>query len=160
MYMKGKTWKTYALAIAATEAVGVLGGMLTRQAVERYTQTVLKPPLSPPPIVFPIAWSILYALMAIGAARVYLKPESEDRTQALRLYLVQLGFNFLWSFIFFSFQAYAVAFIWLAILFALIVMMAMSFYQLDRPAGLLQIPYLLWVFFAGYLNAGVWLLNR
>ena len=160
MNMKQNAGKTYALGIALTEAVGGLAGLLTREGTKRYAETILKPPLSPPPIVFPIAWSVLYALMGVGAARVYLSAESEERSRGLRLFLIQLFFNFCWSFLFFSFQAFGLAFIWLTILFALIVLMALSFAQVDRPAGLLQIPYLLWVFFAGYLNLGVWLLNR
>ena len=160
MNMKRNTWKIYALGIALPEAVGALAGLLTREGTRRYAETILKPPLSPPPIVFPIVWSVLYALMGVGAARVYLTPDSETRTQGLRLFLIQLFFNFVWSFLFFSFQAFGFAFVWLAILFALIVMMALTFYQADRSAGLLQIPYLLWVFFAGILNLGVWMLNK
>ena len=74
-------------------------------------------------------------------------------------FLLQLAFNFLWSFLFFSFQAFGLAFLWLAVLWVLIVRMVLSFYDLDRPAAWLQLPYLLWVLFAAYLNLGVWKLN-
>ena len=157
--MKQAKWKNYAFWILFTEAVGGLAGLLTRNATEIYNATILKPPLSPPAIVFPIVWAILYALMGIGAARIWLTQPSPARTRSIRLYLLQLGFNFLWSFLFFSFQAFGFAFFWLAVLWVLIVRMTLSFYDLDRTAAWLQLPYLLWVLFAAYLNLGVWKLN-
>ncbi len=155
-----KTWKTYALWIGIAEAVGALAGILTRDGTRLYAVSVLKPPLSPPAVVFPIVWGILFALMGIGAARVSLTPDSALRSRGLRLFLLQLAFNFVWSFLFFSFEAYALAFVWLVILWVLILMMTLTFGRVDRSAALLQIPYLLWVAFAGYLNLGVWLLNK
>ena len=157
--MRQSTWKVYAFWIVFAEAVGALAGLLTREGTKLYGDAILKPPLSPPALVFPIVWVILYALMGIGAARVYLTPASDIRARGLRLFLIQLAFNFFWSIIFFSFQAFGLAFIWLAILWALILMMTFSFGKADRLAALLQIPYLIWVLFAGYLNFGVWLLN-
>ena len=157
--MKQSTWKVYAFWIVFTEAVGALAGLLTRNGTKLYATSILKPPLSPPALVFPIAWAILYALMGIGAARVYLTPVSGIRARGLQLFLIQLAFNFLWSVIFFNFQAFGLAFIWLVILWALILMMALTFSKTDRLSALLQIPYLLWVLFAGYLNYGVWQLN-
>ena len=157
--MKQSTWQVYAFWIVFTEAVGALAGLLTRNGTKLYATSILKPPLSPPALVFPIAWAILYALMGIGAARVYLTPVSDIRARGLHLFLIQLAFNFLWSVIFFNFQAFGLAFIWLVILWALILMMALTFSKTDRLSALLQIPYLLWVLFAGYLNYGVWQLN-
>jgi len=153
------TWKTYALWIAIAEAVGALAGLLTREGTKLYAETVAKPPLSPPAIVFPIVWGVLYALMGIGAARVSLTPGSALRTRALRLFWLQLAFNFVWSILFFNLEAFGLSFVWLAILWALIWMMVLTFRKVDRTAALLQIPYLIWVAFAGYLNLGVWLLN-
>lgn len=157
--MKQSTWKVYAFWIVFTEAVGALAGLLTRNGTKLYATSILKPPLSPPAIVFPITWAILYALMGIGVARIYLTPVSGIRTRGLQLFLIQLAFNFLWSVIFFNFQAFGLAFIWLVILWALILAMALTFSKTDRLSALLQIPYLLWVLFAGYLNYGVWQLN-
>ena len=159
MDMKKQAWKTYAFWILFTEAVGLLAGLLTRRATEITGSAIVKPPLSPPAVVFPIVWTVLYALMGIGAARVFLTEASPARTHSLRIYLIQLAFNFFWSILFFNLQAFGFAFFWLVILWALIVWMTMDFYELDRAAGLLQIPYLLWVLFAGYLNYGVWKLN-
>ena len=153
-------WKTYAFWILLAEGVGGLSGWLTRAGTKAYAQTVVQPPLSPPPSVFPWVWTVLFALMGIGAARVYAAPASNNRSRALGLFFVQLFFNFLWSIIFFNLQAYGLAFFWLLALWALIIAMIVTFSRVDKPAAWLQVPYLLWVTFAAYLNLGVWLLNR
>ena len=137
----------------------MLSGFLTRKGSELYSQTIAKPPLSPPSIVFPIVWGILFLLMGIGAARIYLSPASAERSMSLRIFLVQLGFNFFWSILFFNFQAFGAALVWLAVLWLLIIWMIVEFAKVDKTAAWLQVPYLLWVSFAAYLNAGVWRLN-
>ena len=157
--MKNRNWKTYAFWILFTEAVGGLSGWLTREGMELYRTAIEKPPLSPPGIVFPIVWSILFALMGIGAARIYLSPASGVRSQALGIYLVQLAFNFFWSIIFFNFQWFGFALIWLIALWMMILWMLLTFRRIDPLAGWMQLPYLLWVTFAAYLNFGVWRLN-
>ena len=158
--MEKSTWKTYAFWIALAEAVGAFSGWLTRKSVKIYNAAVKQPPLSPPSIVFPIVWGILFILMGMGAARIYLSPASKARSRSLLLILVQLAFNFFWSIIFFNLQAFGFAFLWLIALWILILLMILSFREVDQPAAWLQIPYLLWVTFAAYLNLGVWLLNR
>jgi benzodiazapine receptor len=157
--MKKIKWKIYLLWILLTEAVGALSGWLTRSGAKTYAQEIVQPPLSPPPIVFPIVWGILFFLMGISAARIYLAPPSADRTRSLALYVIQLGFNFFWSILFFNLRNFGLALIWLVILWALIVWMLLSFRKVDRTAFYLQIPYLLWVSFAAWLNFGVWRLN-
>ena len=154
-----KEVKTYAFWIALSEIVGLVAGLLTREATKIYSTTISKPPLSPPGILFPIVWSILYALMGFGAARVALTANSKERSDGLWLFAVQLIFNFFWSIFFFSFQAFGFAFFWLIALWVLIFLMAVSFKKADPLAAYLQIPYLVWVTFAGYLNLGVWILN-
>ena len=148
------------LWISLTEAVGALAGWLTKDGMELYKAQVVKPALSPPPIVFPIAWGIFYALMGTGMARVSLSARSEERTDAMQVYLLQLAVNFAWSIFFFNLQTYGGALIVLLILLALIIWMILRFRRVDRPAALMQIPYVLWVAFAAYLNAGVWALNK
>ena len=155
-----KKWKTYAFWILLTEAVGGLAGWLTRRGAKIYNAAITQPPFSPPGIVFPIVWGILFALMGISAARVYLAPASNARTRSLLLFFLQLAFNFFWSIIFFNFQAFGLAFFWLIVLWLLILAMLFSFRKVDRLAAWLQIPYLLWVSFAAYLNFGVWMLNQ
>ncbi len=155
-----KKWKVYGLWILFTEAVGGLSGFLTRDGMKLYKVVIQKPPLSPPGIVFPIVWAILFALMGIGVARIDMtSKKSPERSRCLKIFLLQLAFNFVWSLIFFNLQAFGFALLWLVALWVLIIQMIFCFYPLDKPAGLLQIPYLLWVSFAAYLNLGVWILN-
>ena len=157
--MKKKAWPTYLLWILFPEAVGLLAGWLTREGARVYSTAIVKPLLSPPPIAFPIAWGILYLLMGIGVARVYLHAASPHRTRGIRLFLVQLAMNFAWCFLFFQFRVFAAAFFWLLILLALVIWMAVTFRRADRLAAGLQIPYVLWLAFAGYLSLRVWMLN-
>ena len=157
--MEKSTWKTYAFWIALAEAVGALSGWLTRKGVKIYSATVEQPTLSLPSIVFPIVWGILFVLIGVGAARIYLAAASNARSRSLILFLVQLAFNFFWSIIFFNLQAFGFAFLWLIVLWVLILLMILSFRKVDKPAAWLQIPYLLWMTFAAYLNFGVWMLN-
>ena len=154
------SWKPYVFWILLAEAVGALSGWLSREGSEVFSQTVTQPPLSPPAILFPIVWSILYALMGIGAARVSLTPSSPERSRSLNLFVIQLVVNFFWSLIFFNAQAYGFAFLWLLLLWVLVLLMILAFRKVDPLAALLQIPYLLWLTFAAYLSFGVWYLNR
>ncbi len=157
--MKWKNWKTYAVWIALAEGVGALAGWLTRDGTKIFNEAVTQPPLSPPAIVFPIVWGILYALMGISAARISLREPSEERSRGLNLFIVQLIVNFFWSLIFFNAGAYGFAFIWLLLLWALVLWMILTFRKVDPIAAWLQIPYLLWLTFAAYLNFGVMILN-
>lgn len=146
--------------ILLAEAAGGLSGWLTRNGTAIYSQTIIQPPLSPPGWVFPLVWTILFALMGIGAARVYLSSPSPVRSRGLNLFIAQLVVNFFWSPIFFNLQAFGFAFFWLLLLWCLVVWMILTFRKADPPAAKLQIPYLLWLTFAAYLNLGVWYLNR
>jgi tryptophan-rich sensory protein len=115
--------------------------------------TLNKPPLSPPGILFPIVWSILFILMGIS---VYLVRENKD---AVKAYFIQLIFNALWTPIFFGLNAFLFAFIWLLLLLVLVIIMTVKFHYLDKISAYLLIPYIIWLVFAGYLNFGVYLLN-
>lgn len=154
-----KAWKTYAIWVLGVEAVGFLSGYLTREGAKSYSQTVTQPPLSPPMWVFPVVWTILFALMGLGAARIYRSAKSPGRPRALWLFAVQLGFNFLWSIVFFNLRWFGFALVWLLALWVLIAWMIRAFRRVDVPAAWMQVPYLLWVTFAAYLTAGVWALN-
>ena len=151
--------KTYGISILIAEAVGIISGLISSSGMAAY-DTVNKPALTPPDFVFPIVWTILYALMGISAARILLAPQTKERNHGLIIYALQLFVNFFWSILFFNLQAFDVSFIWLLLLWALIILMIISFKKTDRVAALLQIPYLIWVTFAGYLNFMVWMLNK
>ena len=155
-----REWKEIAIWVAASELTGALSGWLTRKSTELYNLTVQKPPLSPPPWVFPVVWSILYALMGIGAGLVATQPDSKARSRGLNLMVSQLILNFFWPLLFFNLQAYGFSLLWLLALWLLVLWMILEFRKTVPLAAWLQIPYLLWLTFALYLNGGVWILNR
>ena len=154
-----KNTKIYALGIVLAEVVGALSGWLSREGMKIYETSITQPPLSPQPLLFPIVWGILYALMGISSVRIYLSPESRERSRGLNVYIIQLIVNFFWSLIFFNAQAFGFAFFWLLLLWILVLWMILLFHKTDPLAAKLQIPYLLWLTFALYLNLGVWYLN-
>lgn len=157
--MNKKPRKTYVLWIAICEAVGFLAGILTRQGTKIYAQTAIKPPLTPPGWLFPVVWVVLYALMGIGAARITLAPSSAGRSRGLNLMVTQLVVNFFWPLLFFNAGVYGFALLWLLLLWGLVLWMILVWRKVEPLAAWLQIPYLLWLSFAVYLNAGVWYLN-
>lgn len=158
--MKTHSWKTYVLWILMAEAVGILSGWLSQDGIRTFGETAVQPNLSPPAILFPVVWTVLYALMGISASRVYLQPLSPERSLGLNLYIIQLIFNFFWSLIFFQAKSYGFALIWLLLLWLLVFMMIISFEKTEKTAAILLIPYLIWLTFAAYLNWSVWRLNR
>ncbi len=151
-----KSFKTYIISVLIALAAGGLSALLTSGNMDIY-RNIVKPPLSPPSIVFPIVWTVLYILMGISAAAVW---GEKDSGGAIGVYSAQLVVNFLWSIIFFGFRAYFVAFVWLILLWILIISMINKFRAIKPWAGFLQLPYLLWVTFAGYLNFMIFVLNR
>lgn len=153
--MKNK--KNYFLFISVSVLTGLLSALLTRNNMNIYDK-ISTPPLSPPGILFPIVWTILYILMGISAARIY-TANNNKWSSSLSVWSVQLIVNFLWSILFFNYQAFLLSFIWLVLLLILIMIMIILFYKIDKAAGLIQIPYFLWVTFAGYLNFAIYLLN-
>ena len=155
---KSKT-KIYALSIAVSLIVGGLSALFTNMGMDEYRMAE-KPPLTPPEIVFPIVWTILFIFMGISAGRVWIASRDRGRNGGLLVYVIQLMVNFLWSIFFFNLQAYGFSFFWLLFLWALILVMIISFSKTDKIAAYLQIPYLLWVTFAAYLNFMVWVLNK
>ena len=158
--MREQKGREYIFWILLSEAVGVLAALLTREGMAWYMAGAVKPPLTPPGWLFPVVWTLLYALMGVGAARVYRAEASSARSGALGTFLLQMVFNFLWSILFFNMERYGAALLWLGALWALVLWMILRFARVDRAAARLQIPYLLWVSFALYLNRGVWMLNR
>ena len=158
--MNKPSWKQYAFWIVLAEVVGLLSGFISREGTALYAEMLQKPPLSPPGWVFGVVWTILYALMGVSAARVWAAPPTQPRSRGLNLFISQLIVNFFWSPIFFNARAYGFALTWLLILWVLAALMIREFNKVDKAAARLQIPYLLWLTFAAYLNWGVWQLNR
>ena len=157
--MKTK-WKSYAFWIGLSEVVGAASGLLSMDCMRSFKDTVAQPPLSPPGFLFPIVWTILYALMGIGAARVSMTAPSAERSRGLNLFVIQLAINFLWSPVFFCLKAFHFAFFWLLGLLGIVIWMTLEFRKTDRPASWIQVPYILWLCFAAYLNLSIWILSR
>jgi len=151
-------WKQLIISIAISLGVGALSGYLTKDSMSMY-QALVKPPLTPPGWVFPVVWTILYVLMGISAYLIYIS-DSKEKVQTLQIYAIQLMLNFIWSLAFFNMQAYLLAFVILLLLWISIFTMIKKFYEIDPIAGKLQVPYLLWVTFAGYLNLAIYFLNK
>lgn len=142
--------------LALSLGIGSLVGLLTRSS--DFFETLQKPPLTPLPIVFIIAWSIFYILMAVSITLILSNPKAEG-SSAVSVYYAQLAVNFLWPVIFFVLGQLPLAFVWLLLLIGLVITMIVRFYRYSKTAALLQIPYLLWLLFATYLNLGYIILN-
>lgn len=156
-----KKIKIYIISILIPLAVGGLSALLTSGNMDLYS-SIITPPLAPPPILFPIVWTILYILMGISAAMIYTTEAAPlpQRKSALYTYALSLFFNFFWSIIFFNGRMFFLAFIWLLALLYLIIRTIMKYHNINPLAAYLQIPYLVWVSFAGYLTFSIWILNR
>lgn len=153
-----KKWGFFVFPIIAL-AVGGLAGFFSRKGLETVYPLLEKSPLTPPDSVFPVVWVVLYILMGLGLALV-VNAGGAGVKQAVVLWTLQLALNFSWSLLFFAGGDSFAALLCLVILWLAILAMIAAFAAVSRPAAWLQIPYFLWVTFAGYLNGAVWLLNR
>lgn len=154
--MNTKSKSSLVIAILIPIAVGAFSALFSGN-MSVYAN-LNKPSLAPPGIVFPIVWIILYVLMGISSYIVW-ESDSEDKRNALRIYALQLFFNFFWSIFFFRFDLYLFSFFWLLAMIILIILMIYKFYKIKPLAAYLQIPYLIWCLFAAYLNFMIYSLN-
>ena len=139
--------------------IGGFSALFTSQAMKMF-ETMNQPPLSPPAILFPIVWTILYLVMGIGAYLIGISDAPEEEIQkAERVYKAQLAVNFLWPTFFFHFQWYLFSFVWLLLLWVLALNMIIRFWNISKTAAKMNFPYLIWLTFAAYLNFGIYLLN-
>lgn len=148
--------KIYIKSILIPVLVGGIVGWLISSAIDY--NSLQKPPFAPPSITFPIVWTILYILM--GVSYGILKSNNLVDEKIDRIYYLQLVVNALWSIFFFLLKWRLFSVIWIIFLAILVILMISRFYEKNKTAGLIQIPYLLWVLFATYLNIGIWFLNR
>ncbi|MBQ2691346.1 MAG: tryptophan-rich sensory protein [Clostridia bacterium] len=156
--MKNRNIGYYILFILIPVSVGGIGGFFTQLSMDRFN-ALEKPFFQPPEIVFPIVWTVLYVLMGIGMARVWLSG-SPIRRDAFNFYALQITANFIWTLLFFVMEMRLSAFLWLLLLIILVGIMTRLFWRADSLAGKLQLPYLAWSVFAAVLNLAVWYLNR
>lgn len=148
--------KIYIKSILIPVIVGGIVGLIISSSIDY--NSLERPFLAPPSIAFPIVWTILYILM--GVSYGILKSKQLTDSEIDLIYYIQLGVNSLWSIFFFLVKWRLFSFIWIIVLTILIIIMILKFYNKDKVAGLLQIPYLLWVLFASYLNIAIYILNN
>lgn len=152
---------TFVAAVVICELVGILGTPFTVSSISTWYKFLNKPFFSPPNWVFGPVWTLLYALMGIAVAMIWLQGMKKKKVRTAVIYFVsQLLFNFLWSIVFFGLHAPFAAFVNIIVLWLAIILTIMKFYPLSKLAAYLLVPYLLWVSFASVLNASIWLLNR
>ena len=154
-----KQYRPYVGFSAAALAVGGLSALLTSGGMKEFA-ALNQPPLSPPGWLFPVVWTLLYVLMGVGMALVWRETSGRERRRAVEAWALQLAVNFFWTILFFRLEARLFAFFWLVLLLVLAARMTRIFSVHSDLAAKLQIPYLVWLVFAGYLNFAVYLLNR
>ena len=138
--------------------IGLISGLLSIDGIREFN-SLSKPLLSPPGFIFPIVWTILYILMGISSYLVYCEQDYQSSC-CLKVYILNLFINFMWSLIFFGLKLRLFAFIWIIVLDIVIIYMIYCFYKVNKKAAYLQIPYLVWCLFATFLNLAIYLLNR
>ncbi|SDN31404.1 TspO and MBR related proteins [Psychrobacillus sp. OK028] len=154
--------RNLALSILIPVIGGSISGWIANKNAQEKYKKLQQPPFSPPGIVFPIVWTALYTTMGVAKYRVDQKTKSteKDSSPAIPLYDLQLGLNFLWSFLFFRWGLRGTALVEISLMLACIALTAYEFQQVDKTAGALMIPYVGWVAFALGLNYAVWKLNK
>nr|WP_294876641.1 TspO/MBR family protein [uncultured Pedobacter sp.] len=150
----------FIINIAIPLAMGAIGAWFTSQYVKTWYVTLNKPSFNPPNWVFAPVWTTLFILMGIAAYLVWLKREQVQYfTRTVAIYLIQLVLNVMWSFLFFYAHEIGIALFEIIALLLAIIINAMVFYKIDKTAGLLFIPYILWVGFATILTYSIFSLN-
>jgi len=152
--MNNKIW-IYIKSILVPVILGGIVGFIISGFIDY--NSLQKPPLAPPSILFPIIWTILYILMGVSYGRLKSKELTDEKINMI--YYLQLAVNLLWPIFFFVLKWRLFAFLWIILLDVAVIVMIIRFYQKDKISGLLQIPYILWSLFATYLNLGIYLLN-
>jgi benzodiazapine receptor len=145
------------ISLVLVAAAAAFGG---RFAPTAWYQEIAKPPWTPPAWIFGPVWTALYIMMGVAAWLVWRKRETPGAVVALGVYVVQLVLNGLWSWIFFYLHRIGLALADLIVLWVLIVVTCVLFWRVRRAAGVLLLPYIVWVTFAGFLNQAIWALNR
>lgn len=147
------------VCLAIPLLVGSIAGLVTSPNIKEWYQFLEKPVFSPPNWIFGPMWTLLYLLMGVGLFLILETEKNKLRDKAVKVFAIQLAFNFVWSFLFFEFRLVGVAFFEILLIWVSVIWMITSFYPINKKAALLQTPYLLWVSFASALNGAVWILN-
>lgn len=150
-------WKKLIIITVITFIVGTFFSFFTMNSMDTFKD--LSKPINVPSVLFPIVWSILYLLMSISCYLI-VQSNDKDKKEGIILYAIQLVINSLWTLIFFGVGAYLLSFIWIIILLIVVIIMLAKFYNINKIAMYINIPYVLWLLFAAYLNLGIYLLNK
>lgn len=148
----------FVISIVGSELAGIIGLAFTASATSTWYAALTKPALNPPAWVFGPVWTMLYVLMGVSLWLVW-KSGSSEKKKAIRLFIVQLLLNAMWSPVFFGSQSIGSALVVIALLWVAIVLTILTFKNISKPAAWLLVPYILWVSFATYLNFAMWILN-
>ena len=159
--MKGSDILKLVLSIVICQGAGFLGSLATTPSIGTWYKTLAKPNFSPPNAIFAPVWITLYLMMSIALFLVWKRGAATAGVKsALVLFFVQLALNTLWSILFFGLHQPMGAFFEIIFLWVFILLTLIAFWRTSLPAGLLLVPYLLWVSFASVLNFALWRLNR
>ncbi len=149
------------LVVMTCLVIGYLSGTVTRESILTWYPTLVKPVFNPPNWLFGPVWTLLYAMMGVAGGLIWnhIESDRENVKKAFLFFIIQLGLNALWSYLFFGLHNPLIALIEIILLWLMIFETYTQFKRIDKVAGLLLIPYLLWVSFATVLNASIWWLN-
>jgi len=149
-----------ATVVISTFAAGLIGMLFVNSGVGSWYISLVKPPLTPPEIFFPVAWTTLYVLMSTACVLVWrIEPQNGHTEGWVRFYFIQLLLNSTWTIFFFGFHVITAAFIDSLVLGFFVLGLTVSGFEIDRRIGYFMLPYAVWIAFALYLTAGIWLLN-
>jgi len=154
-----REWVVLVLFVATCLTGSVIGGMVTSLSVDDWYPTLEKPSFTPPDWVFAPVWLFLYISMALAAWLVWLQAGFRHGAVPLGMFFIQLILNVAWSGLFFGLRHPGAAFVHLLVLWIVIVATTVEFWRVRKWAGMLMVPYVLWVIFAGVLNYSLWQLN-
>ena len=153
-------WKHLLISILLCQVIGSLGSIFTTPAIPTWYATLEKPTIGPPNWAFPVVWALLYLLMGIALYLVWEKGwEQADVRKAMGVFGIQLFLNFMWSVLFFGLRSPLFGLVEIVVLWIVILVNIWMFYRVSKTAGLLLVPYILWVSFAAVLNYSIWALN-
>jgi translocator protein len=150
------------LSILICESAGLIGSIFTNMSLNTWYFDLNKPSFQPPDIVFPIVWNILFILMAISLYLIWIDPNENKKINtnvAILFFVLQLILNISWSLVFFGMRSPIFGLIFLLTLWMFILLTILNFYKINKIAAYLMLPYILWVTFAGVLNAYIIYLN-
>jgi tryptophan-rich sensory protein len=151
-------WKVLIACFIIVSLVAFTGSLFTNSSVNSSWYESVKPSITPPNYVFPIAWTILFVLIAFSLYFAWVK--ARNKKLLATVYCLNFDLNMAWSMLYFGFRNPLAAFYQIIVLWLSIVLMIAYTRKIDKRAAWLLVPYLLWVSFAAILNFAIWMLNK